>query len=88
MISGRQEVQFLHPSPQLTLLEEIMGKVKEGDWVKVNGEGNEAFTVEWINKGTVGLSNHNTEPLHKVIKLDLNKYKIDTYTVHYWRKKD
>lgn len=62
-------------------------QLKEGDWVKVLGEGTRAFQVEWVNKGSVGLLGGDVESLHKVTILHLNEYEIDSYTVSYWRKK-
>ncbi|RKX92446.1 MAG: hypothetical protein DRP84_10030 [Spirochaetes bacterium] len=61
-----------------------MKEIKKGDWVKVSGEGNEAFKVEFVNKGSVGLVNGLTEPLHKVSKLDLTKFEVVPHTIYYW----
>ena len=59
-----------------------------GDWVRVIGEGPEAFQIEWVNKDSVGLKERCCAVgLYKVILLDLDKYGITTHTVHYWYKK-
>jgi hypothetical protein len=44
-----------------------MGKttIKPGDYVLVNGEGNEAFFVLRVNKKTIALSNGVSEPIEK-----------------------
>jgi len=63
-------------------------QIEKGDWVKVLGEGPEAFQVEWINKGSVGLMGRScVESLHKITKLDLDEYEITSYNVNYWYKK-
>ena len=63
-----------------------MDKIKVGDWVRVFGEGCDAFQVEWINGDTVGV-NGDAESLSKVTKLDLNKYGIHTFVHHMWYEK-
>ncbi len=65
-----------------------MAEIKKGDFVKVIGEGTEAFQVEWINKGSVGLHNGSIKSLNKVDKLDPDKFEITPYPIYYWRKKD
>ncbi len=62
-------------------------QIKKGDWVRVLGEGTEAFQVEWVNKGSVGLLDGDVKSLHKVTLLNPDEYEIDSYTVSYWRKK-
>lgn len=69
-----------------------MGKVKEeikeGDWVRVFGEGNEAFKVEWIRGELVGLENHTIEPLNKVSKPNPDKFEVIPHTIYYWSMKN
>lgn len=62
--------------------------LKKGDWVRIYSSV-EAFQVEWVsdNGMMVGLVDDDPVPIHKVTKLDLNKYKISSYIVNYWSKK-
>lgn len=63
-------------------------KIKRGDWVRVSGEGAEAFKVKWVKGQSVALCNGCTEPLYKITKLDLNEYEISSYTTYYWRERE
>ncbi len=66
----------------------MVDQFKKGDWVGIYSSV-EAFQVDWVSDDgmLVGLVDADPEPVHKVTKLDLNKYKIDSYTVNYWSKK-
>lgn len=70
------------------LIEEVkqMDKLKKGDWVSVAGDGNTAYQVKWVKGNTVGLSSGWKELIHKVEKLDPEKFKIISYTVNTWRR--
>ncbi len=59
----------------------------KGDWVKVAGEGDEAFMVIGVEGKSVHLCSGVTEPAHKVEKIDLDKYEIVSYIVNKWHKK-
>lgn len=77
-------IHFQKRKVQMPAKEEI----KKGDFVFVTGKGTEAFRVEWINRGSVGLHNGSIKPLNKVDKIDPNKFEITPYTTYYWREKD
>ncbi len=66
----------------------MIDQFEKGDWVRIYSS-EEAFQVEWVSDDgmMVGLVGEDPEPVHKVTKLDLNKYKISSYTVNYWSKK-
>jgi hypothetical protein len=63
-------------------------QLKEGDWVRIYEEP-KAFQIKWISDcGTlIGFVGGDMEPIHKLTKLSLNKYKISSYTISYWSKK-
>lgn len=66
----------------------MQDQLKKGDWVRIYSSV-EAFQVEWVSDSgmMVGFVDGGFEPIHKVTKLDLNKYKISSYNVNYWSKR-
>lgn len=61
-------------------------KIEVGDFVRVIGEGCEAFKIEVIGKRGV-VVNGCWEGIYKIIKLNSEEYEISEHIVYYWREK-